>query len=180
MGSYRFGKVICQLIGAAWKQGDEQGTYFQLTHAARTHNGSQRTSLCLYINRKFVGRRLGFNASSPCLIVHCSFSTVTSISPSIASTLVLPESRHAKVAIVSWLSRMCLRKGSGCQPIEVVEMCTAAAPTYFSIVRKTFRRWLKVVFAHSCWASVAFTTALSIPSRVAGLIWPSDCPLAGL
>lgn len=75
--------------------------YFQLTHAARTPNGSQRTSLCLYIIKKFVGRRSGLNAFSPCWIVHFSFSRVTRISPSIASTLVLPESRHATVAMSS-------------------------------------------------------------------------------
>ena len=75
--------------------------YFQLTHAASTPSGSQRTSLCLYIIKKFVGRRSGVNALSPCSIVHLSFSTVTSISPKLASTMVLPESRHASLAMIS-------------------------------------------------------------------------------
>ena len=67
------------------------------------------TSLSLYIIKEFVGRFSGQSAFSPCLIVHCSFSTVTSISPSRASTLVLPESKHATVAIVFWFSRMYLQ-----------------------------------------------------------------------
>ena len=81
-------------------------TYFQLTHAATTPNGSHLTSFDLYIIRKLVGLFSGRSAFSPCLIVHFSFSTVTKISPSEASTFVLPESRHATVAMVSWLSRM--------------------------------------------------------------------------
>ena len=79
----------------------DRNTYFQLTHAASTPNGSQRTSLYLYIIKKFVGRCSGLNAFSPCSIVHLSFSTVTKISPKLASTMVLPESRQANLAIVS-------------------------------------------------------------------------------
>lgn len=75
--------------------------YFQLTQAATTPNGSHRTSLTLYIIKKFVGRLSAFNALSPCVIVHFNFSAVTRISPNEASTRVLPESRHAAVAMVS-------------------------------------------------------------------------------
>ena len=76
-------------------------TYFQLTQAATTPNGSHLTSLCLYIIKKFVGVHSGRKALCPCFIVHCNFSTVTNISPKDASILVLPESRHATVAILS-------------------------------------------------------------------------------
>ncbi len=76
-------------------------TYFQLTQAATTPNGSQRTSLALYAMRKVVGRRSGRKAVSPCKMVHLSFSAVTKISPKEASIMVLPESRHAAVAIDS-------------------------------------------------------------------------------
>ncbi len=75
--------------------------HFQLIQAASTPKGSQRTSLCLYIMMKLVGRRSGWSTFSPCLIVHWSFSMVTKISPTIASTFVLPESRHATVAMSS-------------------------------------------------------------------------------
>lgn len=92
----------CQFdVSLAESFGDEMRAYFQLTQAARTPNGSHRTSLCLYIIKKLVGRRSGLNAFSPCWIVHFNFSTVTRISPNIASTLVLPESRHATVAMSS-------------------------------------------------------------------------------
>ena len=74
---------------------------FQLTQAATMPNGSHRTSLCLYIIRKLVGLLSGRSAFSPCFMVHCSFSTVTNVSPSMASTFVFPESRHATVAMVS-------------------------------------------------------------------------------
>lgn len=40
--------------------------YFQLTQAATTPKGSHLTSLCLYINKKFVGRLSGCSAFSPC------------------------------------------------------------------------------------------------------------------
>lgn len=81
-------------------------THFQLTHAATTPNGSHRTSFFLYIIRRFVGLLSGLSAFSPWSIVHLSFSAVTSISPKLESTLVFPESRHAAVDIVSWLSSM--------------------------------------------------------------------------
>lgn len=51
--------------------------------------------------------------------------------------------------------------------------------TYFNNVHKTLRLCLKVVVAHSFWALVALVTALSIPSGVAGLTSPRECPLAG-
>lgn len=92
----------CQFdLSLAERFGEGMKAYFQLTHAARTPNGSHRTSLCLYIIKKLAGRRSGLNAFSPCWIVHFNFSTVTRISPNIASTLVLPESRHATVAMSS-------------------------------------------------------------------------------
>ena len=90
------------------ERGDAGETYFQLTQAARTPRGSQRTSFFLYSIRRFVGRRSGRRAASPCLMVHCSFSAVTRISPKLASILVLPESRQATVAMRSWLLRMYL------------------------------------------------------------------------
>lgn len=90
-----------QSMGLSGHDQNRMEAYFQLTHAVRTPNGSHRTSLCLYIIKKFVGRRSGLNAFSPCWIVHFSFSRVTRISPSIASTLVLPESIHATVAMSS-------------------------------------------------------------------------------
>ena len=62
--------------------------------------------------RKFVGLFSGLSDLSPCFIVHFSFSTVTSISPREASISVLPESRHATLAMVPWLSRMYLRRQS--------------------------------------------------------------------
>ena len=76
-------------------------THFQLMQAATTPNGSQRTSPDLYIIKKLVGRLPGFKLFSPCTIVHFSFSTVTSISPRMASIFVLPESRHATLAMAS-------------------------------------------------------------------------------
>lgn len=81
-------------------------THFQLTQAATTPSGSHMTSFDLYIIKKFVSRFSLFKLFSPCLIVHLSFSTVTKISPRLASTIVLPESRHAILAIVSWLLRI--------------------------------------------------------------------------
>lgn len=87
-------------------QCEDVQTYFQLTQAATTPIGSHLTSLSLYIIRKFVSLLSGRNAFSPCCIVHFSFSTVTSISPRDASILVLPESRQAVVAMVSWFSSM--------------------------------------------------------------------------
>ena len=82
--------------------------YFQLTQAATTPSGSHRTSLTLYIIKKFVGRFSALSAFSPCAIVHFSFSAVTKISPNDASIRVFPESRHAATEIASWLSRMYL------------------------------------------------------------------------
>ena len=51
--------------------------------------------------------------------------------------------------------------------------------TYFSIILRTLLRCLNVVLAHSTWASLALTTARSIPSGVAGLTRPSTLPVAG-
>ena len=79
----------------------EAVTNFQLTQAATTPSGSHLTSFSLYIIKKFLGRRSDRNASSPCCMVHFSFSTVTKISPSDASIIVLPESRHAALAMTS-------------------------------------------------------------------------------
>ena len=92
--------------------------YFQLTKAAMTPKGSHLTSLYLYIMRKFVGLFSGLSDLSPCFIVHFSFSTVTSISPREASISVLPESRHATLAIVPWLSRMYLCRQSRQLPLS--------------------------------------------------------------
>ena len=83
-------------------------TYFQLTQAATTPNGSHLTSFCLYIIKKFVGLFSGLNAFSPCCMTHFSFSAVTRISPKLASTFVFPESKHDIVAIVSWFASMYL------------------------------------------------------------------------
>ena len=84
-------------------------THFQLTQAATTPSGSHLTSLCLYHIKKFEGLLSAVKAFSPCFIVQFNFSIVTKISPRKASILVFPESRHAIVAIDSWLSRTYLK-----------------------------------------------------------------------
>lgn len=80
-------------------------TYFQLTHAATTPNGSHLTSFFLYIIKKLVGLLSGVKAFSPWSIVHLSFSAVTRISPKLESTRVLPLSKHAAAEMVCWFSR---------------------------------------------------------------------------
>jgi hypothetical protein len=142
--------LVTLLACVGWK------TYFQLTQAATTPNGSQMTSFHLYIIKKLVSLFSRFKLSSPYLIVHLSFSTVTRISPRLASTIVLPESRHATRAMASWFSRMNLR-----------------------IVFRTLRRWMKLVCAHWTCAALAFRMARSMPSAVEGLMRPRDCPVAG-
>lgn len=148
-------------------------------HAAKTPNASHLTSLYLYIIRRFVGLLSGFKAFSPCCMVHFNFSTVTSISPSDASIFVFPESRHATVAMASWLSRIYLCK----EPTQSVPLLVAKMGffrrVYLSNVFKTFLLCLNVVFAHSICASLALAIALSIPSGVEGFTRPSSRPLAG-
>jgi hypothetical protein len=131
-------------------------THFQLTQAATTPRGSQMTSFDLYIIKKLVSLFSLFKLFSPCLMVHLSFSTVTNISPRLASTIVLPESRHAILAMISWLLRM-----------------------NFNIVFSTLRRCMKLVCAHLTCAAFAFSIARSMPSAVEGLTRPSASPVAG-
>ena len=52
--------------------------------------------------------------------------------------------------------------------------------TYFNRLFKTCLRSANEVFAHVCWAFVAFTMIRSIPSGVTGLTRPSNWPVAGL
>ncbi len=178
--AYRVARDVEQASEVVLIMPRSQNAYFQLTQAATTPNGSHRTSLTLYIIKKFVGRFSALNAFSPCVMVHFSFSVVTRISPNEASIRVLPESRHAAVAMTSWFSRMYLvrrsfRQIGWSQPLGDDELYHA----YFSRVRSTFLLCLKLVLPHSTCASLALTMALLIPSAVAGFTRPRERPLAG-
>ena len=164
------------------ERGDGGETYFQLTQAARMPRGSQRTSFFLYSMRRFVGRRSGRRAASPCLMVHCSFSAVTRISPKLASILVFAGVETGdcgyEVLVVEDVSvwdcgSVCTRAPVCCSILLTV------SPTYLNIVFSTFLRCAKVVFAHSTCASFALAIARSIPAVVEGLTWPSIRPVAG-
>ncbi|KAH6605612.1 hypothetical protein Trco_004765 [Trichoderma cornu-damae] len=104
----------------------------------------------------FVGLRDGRRASSPCASVHWIFSTVTRISPSWASTMVLPLSRQA-----------------------TVQICSALSMTCFISDRSTAFRCANVVPAHAFCAAAAAATARSMPSAAVGSTSPRNRPVAG-
>jgi hypothetical protein len=106
---------------------------------------------------RLVDLREVFKAFSPCLIVHCSFSTVTRISPKQASTFVFPLSKQHTVTISSCWSN-----------------------TYCNRVFNSRRRWEKDVLDHATCATVAFSMATSISLALLGVIGePRERPSAG-
>lgn len=109
------------------------------------------------------------------MIVHFSFSAVTNNSPKDASILVFPESRHAAVEMVSWLSSKNLKRVA-CQ---FTDFDGDWEQMYFSKVFSTRLRSAKLVFAHSSCTAAACDIAASIEAGLAGLTDPSSLPLAG-